>query len=141
MGPDNLVPKEELMLSCPAWPDDATKMGDIQNSGKFHSLTPEVEQNFPASPLRPPPGLQPPTGTPSHGSLMHGTGNCKPCAWFWKPGGCQKKQDCTHCHLCPEGEVKARKNAKLTMMRLGLATPKGGASNLMARRFMLAILS
>jgi hypothetical protein len=22
---------------------------------------------------------------PSVGSILHGTGTCKPCAWFWKP--------------------------------------------------------
>ena len=22
---------------------------------------------------------------PSSGSILHGTGTCKPCAWFWKP--------------------------------------------------------
>merc|ERR1712039_198103 len=117
---------EEQKLSGPAWSDDATKMGDTHSSAEFDSTTLEVEQNFSMSPSQPPPGLQPPAGTPSHGSLLHGTGSCKPCAWFWKPGGCQKKQDCTHCHLCPEGEVKARKNAKLTMLRMGLATPKSG---------------
>merc|ERR1712087_666116 len=90
-----------------------------------HPFKPEIEQNNPMLP-QPPPGLQLPTNLTSFGSSMHGTGNCKPCAWFWKPGGCTKGQDCTHCHLCPEGEIKARKNAKLTLMRLGLATPKGG---------------
>jgi len=126
LTPDNLAPKEEPMLSDPTWPDDATKMEEIHHFEELHSLKSKVEQNFPASPQRPPPDLQPSASTPNHGSLLHGTGNCKPCAWFWKPGGCQKKQDCTHCHLCPEGEVKTRKNAKVTMMRLGLAAPKGG---------------
>merc|ERR1712203_1305810 len=124
--PDNLAPKEELTLSGPTWLEDEKRMQNIQYSEELYSMNPEVEQNNPASPQRPPPGLELPARAPSHGSLMHGTGNCKPCAWFWKPGGCQKKQDCTHCHLCPEGEIKARKNAKSTMFRLGLATPKGG---------------
>jgi len=74
--------------------------------------------------LRFPPGLRPPPGTPSHGSSLHGTGKCRPCAWFWKTSGCQNGPECGHCHLCPEGEIKARKKAKLTVMRLGLATPK-----------------
>jgi len=124
--PDNLAPQEELMLSGPTWPDVATEMDHTQYTDELHLLKPKAEQNFPVSPHQPPPGLQLPAGTPNHGSLLHETGNCKPCAWFWKPGGCQKQQDCTHCHLCLEGEVKVRKNAKLTMMRLGLATPKGG---------------
>jgi hypothetical protein len=71
-----------------------------------------------------PPGLLAPQGAPSHGSVLHGTGNCRPCAWFWKAGGCQNGQECGHCHLCPEGEIKNRKKNKLTMMRNGLATPK-----------------
>jgi len=32
----------------------------------------------------------------------------------------------THHRGCPEGEVMVHKNAKFTMMRLGLATPNGG---------------
>lgn len=70
-----------------------------------------------------PPGLSPPAGSPSHGSLLHGGGHCRPCAWFWKAGGCLNGEDCAHCHLCPEGEIKARKKAKQNMMQLGLATP------------------
>lgn len=71
-----------------------------------------------------PPGLVPPPGAPSHGSVLHSTRNCRPCAWFWKPTGCQNGQQCGHCHLCPEGELRARKKAKQTVMRYGLATPK-----------------
>jgi len=74
-----------------------------------------------------PPGLQPPPNTPSHGSVLHDQGTCRPCAWFHKPGGCKNGKECGHCHLCPEGEIKARKRAKQTVMRLGLATPKVSA--------------
>jgi len=49
---------------------------------------------------------------PSVGSLQHGSGDCKPCAWFWKSQGCQNGRDCMHCHLCPKTEVKARKKLK-----------------------------
>jgi len=51
------------------------------------------------------------------GSALHGSGNCKPCAWFWKPSGCQRGQACMYCHLCPEGELKLRKKAKHAQMR------------------------
>lgn len=67
--------------------------------------------------------LQHATKAPSPGSASHGTGYCRPCAWFWKPGGCQNGLQCAHCHLCPEGEIKARKKARQTLARLGLATP------------------
>jgi len=70
-----------------------------------------------------PPGLSPPVGSPSHGSTLHLSGHCRPCAWFWKPSGCLNGLDCTRCHLCPAGEIKARKKAKQTVMQLGLATP------------------
>jgi hypothetical protein len=62
-------------------------------------------------------------GTPTPGSALHGTGQCRPCAWVWKSSGCRNGQDCTHCHLCPEGETKARRKRKQAMARLGLATP------------------
>eukprot|EP00438_Fugacium_kawagutii_P017539 Skav232044 [mRNA] locus=scaffold6250:15624:28972:+ [translate_table: standard] len=73
----------------------------------------------------------------SQGSALHGTGACKPCAWFWKPGSCQNKDNCSYCHLCPEGscinfalatasmshlaepgELKARKKAKASLCEM-----------------------
>jgi len=56
-------------------------------------------------------------GLPSVGSALHAMGMCRPCAWFWKPQGCQNAQECHHCHLCPEGEIKARKKSKLSLVR------------------------
>lgn len=47
----------------------------------------------------------------SIGSVFHNTGNCKPCAWFWKPLGCENSHECQHCHLCPEGAIRTRKKA------------------------------
>lgn len=63
----------------------------------------------------------------NHGSMLHGTGSCRPCAWFWKAVGCQNAQRCGHCHLCPSGEIKSRKKA-----RRGAAarTPTGGMAGL-----------
>ncbi|OLQ01886.1 hypothetical protein AK812_SmicGene15312 [Symbiodinium microadriaticum] len=45
---------------------------------------------------------------PSVGSQQHGTGECRPCAWFWKKG-CLNGRECLHCHLCPEGELRRKK--------------------------------
>mmetsp|Transcript_117818 Transcript_117818/g.293825 ORF Transcript_117818/g.293825 Transcript_117818/m.293825 type:complete len:594 (+) Transcript_117818:96-1877(+) len=70
------------------------------------------------------------------GSLLHGTGNCKPCAWFWKPVGCQKDQQCSHCHLCPEGERKQRKKSKMFMMRTGIAPQKDKSEQDLERQGM-----
>lgn len=73
-----------------------------------------------------PPGLCVPLDmpSPSIGSGIHGSGYCRPCAWFWKTDGCMHGASCHFCHLCSEGELKARRKNKVAMMRLGLATPK-----------------
>lgn len=59
----------------------------------------------------------------SQGSALHASGQCKPCAWFWKPQGCENAEQCLHCHLCPEGELKARKKEKIIAMRQGHVDP------------------
>mmetsp|Transcript_130590 Transcript_130590/g.227032 ORF Transcript_130590/g.227032 Transcript_130590/m.227032 type:complete len:478 (-) Transcript_130590:425-1858(-) len=72
-----------------------------------------------ASPL-PSPRASPrslPTPSFSKGSALHNTRECKPCGWFWKPQGCANGAECAHCHLCPDGEMKARRRAKLASMR------------------------
>lgn len=53
----------------------------------------------------------------SLGSALHEAGDCRPCAWFWRPQGCNNGQECRHCHLCLQGEVKARRKSKLVSIR------------------------
>ncbi|CAE7502989.1 unnamed protein product, partial [Symbiodinium necroappetens] len=45
----------------------------------------------------------------SLGSLLHASGRCKPCGWFWKPKGCANGADCLHCHLCTASEARRKK--------------------------------
>lgn len=68
----------------------------------------------PVTSMSPPPGLPSPSSSclPSRGSALHHTGDCKPCAWFWKPSGCQNGQECLHCHLCPKEAKAIRKKIK-----------------------------
>lgn len=62
---------------------------------------------------------------PSKGSALHdGTGRCSPCAWFWKAKGCSTGAECTYCHLCPVGELKRRKKAKIGALRRAEAEAK-----------------
>jgi hypothetical protein len=82
-----------------------------------------VEDGKITGPLASPPGLQPLDGASNIGSAFHGTGECRPCAWFWKLEGCQNGQDCRHCHICPEGEIKTRRKARLASLRLSSALP------------------
>merc|ERR1719210_161121 len=77
-----------------------------------------AQQTAPATALAP--GIVPlEVRTPqySRGSAQHGTGQCRPCAWFWKPQGCGNGAECGHCHMCPEGELKARKKVKVAQLR------------------------
>jgi len=53
---------------------------------------------------------------PSPGSEVHHTGDCKPCAFFWKPIGCQSGKDCQFCHLCDADERKRRNKDKRMAM-------------------------
>jgi len=53
----------------------------------------------------------------SKGAALHSTGGCMPCPWFWKPQGCLNGEECLRCHLCPEGELKARRRAKTAELR------------------------
>eukprot|EP00929_Paragymnodinium_shiwhaense_P053589 TRINITY_DN26838_c0_g1_i2.p1 TRINITY_DN26838_c0_g1~~TRINITY_DN26838_c0_g1_i2.p1 ORF type:complete len:283 (-),score=69.15 TRINITY_DN26838_c0_g1_i2:455-1303(-) len=55
--------------------------------------------------------------SPSVGSLEHHLGKCKPCAWFYKPVGCENGADCRHCHACPKGEIRRRKRERLVRGR------------------------
>ena len=66
-----------------------------------------------------------PTKASSKGSALHGTGQCKPCAWFWKPRGCSNAVDCSYCHACPAGALKERKKAKVAAIRAGIIEPRG----------------
>lgn len=73
-----------------------------------------AKARVPCSPDVLPLGLRKPEM--SVGSAAHG-GECRPCAWFWRPQGCTNGADCRHCHLCPEGEVKARRKSKLASLK------------------------
>lgn len=47
-------------------------------------------------------------GMPTVGSLTHGSGTCKPCA-FVHSKGCSTGVSCQFCHLCSKDERKRRK--------------------------------
>merc|ERR1740121_699240 len=54
---------------------------------------------------------------PSPGSIGHDTGECRPCAWFHKSQGCSNGDQCRHCHLCDEGEIRDRRKVKVSALR------------------------
>jgi len=84
--------------------------GGLGSDGWSLSSPPESAPPSPAPKV--PPGLAVPEDFLSAGSMMHATGECKPCGWFWKLRGCHNGQACGYCHVCPPGAVKDRKKAK-----------------------------
>jgi len=54
---------------------------------------------------------------PTVGSAKHGDGKCKPCAFYWKPEGCESGAECQFCHFCPPGEKQRRKRVLRQLTR------------------------
>mmetsp|Transcript_13311 Transcript_13311/g.31760 ORF Transcript_13311/g.31760 Transcript_13311/m.31760 type:complete len:248 (+) Transcript_13311:93-836(+) len=55
----------------------------------------------------------------SVGAALHATQQCRPCAWYWRPGSCTRGAECLHCHLCEDGELAKRRfeNRRLAKQR------------------------
>lgn len=53
---------------------------------------------------------------PTRGSIGHGSGRCKPCA-FVHTKGCGNGFECPFCHLCEPGEKKKRRKDKIEARR------------------------
>lgn len=62
---------------------------------------------------------------PSLGSAFHSIGDCKPCAFVWRPEGCSTGMDCQFCHLCDKGEKKQRAKEKRRVVRMRQAMSRG----------------
>merc|ERR1712107_281220 len=79
-----------------------------------------------ALPVPPPPSARPwgesdgeektDMSPPTRGSIGHGGGRCKPCA-FVHTKGCDNGFECPFCHLCEPGEKKKRRKDKLDARR------------------------
>jgi len=78
-----------------------------------HLVRPEVE----SAELAELPWVDPSLVMPSVGSWSHFLGTCRPCAWFHHANGCQHKEECAFCHLCPPGEIKRRKKFKYQLLK------------------------
>lgn len=55
---------------------------------------------------------------PSWGSMGHGVGRCKPCA-FMHTVGCENGTACQFCHLCEPGEKRRRRKEKIESRKSG----------------------
>eukprot|EP00929_Paragymnodinium_shiwhaense_P030254 TRINITY_DN17168_c0_g1_i1.p1 TRINITY_DN17168_c0_g1~~TRINITY_DN17168_c0_g1_i1.p1 ORF type:complete len:361 (-),score=35.93 TRINITY_DN17168_c0_g1_i1:250-1242(-) len=46
----------------------------------------------------------------SQGSAGHSSGDCRPCAHFWRETGCSRGERCDRCHLCPPTALREYRN-------------------------------
>ncbi|CAK9058159.1 unnamed protein product, partial [Durusdinium trenchii] len=112
---------EAQLPPAPSW-ESEPKFLQLETFGEEDHLEMDEEETIQDTKSRmagPLPTLVEQTQVPlaSLGSILHGTGTCKPCAWFWKPQGCRNGAECNHCHLCPAGESKNRRQAKMAAWR------------------------
>eukprot|EP00931_Biecheleriopsis_adriatica_P098290 TRINITY_DN7221_c0_g1_i3.p1 TRINITY_DN7221_c0_g1~~TRINITY_DN7221_c0_g1_i3.p1 ORF type:complete len:343 (-),score=52.10 TRINITY_DN7221_c0_g1_i3:80-1108(-) len=100
--------------SVMASPQEEDELRDIEHAPLDPSAAPVQENELSKPVIAPLPLRQPEL---SQGSAFHSSGQCKPCAWFWRPQGCFNSVDCAHCHLCLPGELKKLKKAKQQALR------------------------
>eukprot|EP00929_Paragymnodinium_shiwhaense_P047996 TRINITY_DN24335_c0_g1_i1.p1 TRINITY_DN24335_c0_g1~~TRINITY_DN24335_c0_g1_i1.p1 ORF type:complete len:254 (-),score=33.53 TRINITY_DN24335_c0_g1_i1:682-1443(-) len=65
---------------------------------------------------------------PSTGSEHHNSSNCRPCGFFWKPGGCLNGSRCEFCHICHPSEKKRRQKAKKALLKAQMAAMQAAAA-------------
>jgi len=53
----------------------------------------------------------------SVGAKLHYAGQCRPCAWSWRPDGCSNGASCKYCHMCGEEAVKNRSKTRVKEQR------------------------
>lgn len=70
----------------------------------------------PPPPLTMAPGGERDSVMLTRGSMDHGFGRCKPCAFVYTKG-CGNGFQCPFCHLCEPGEKKKRRQEKLEVRR------------------------
>jgi len=97
-------------------PGNPWPMSVSASTPKVFLPAPIAEEEGDETPSAPPPGLDAKNAS-SPGAALHGSGHCRPCAWFHKAQGCENGDACRHCHLCPQGEIKNRKKMKADSMR------------------------
>jgi len=98
---------------------------DDRKSGSKRGDRPKEAASGSRNAPPPPPGVWNPQGDQnlydpslaSVGALKHSTGNCKPCAWHWKPNGCTFGKGCFFCHQCAPGMVRERRKERVGQLK------------------------
>jgi hypothetical protein len=103
------LPRRESMSSASSSPSSsgtALRWADVDDADEELTVASAQEQS----------------GAGSAGSALHGSGECKPCAWFWKPQGCKWGAECFYCHTCQASELRKRKKSKADMFKAASAS-------------------
>lgn len=82
---------------------------EVHENGVEEQVAEAAPQNGPKGIIAP---LESRTTQLSMGSSLHDSGQCKPCAWYWRPQGCFNCASCAHCHMCGPDALKKRKKMK-----------------------------
>jgi len=70
-------------------------------------------------------------GSWSVGSELHHIGECRPCAWNCRPGGCVQGASCTFCHLCEQGALRQRRKQLERYRKLDRQARRGDSTEQM----------
>jgi hypothetical protein len=103
------LPRRESMSSASSSPSSsgtALRWADVDDADEELTVASAQEQS----------------AAGSAGSALHGSGECKPCAWFWKPQGCKWGAECFYCHTCQASELRKRKKSKADMFKAASAS-------------------
>lgn len=113
-----------LVEECPrARPCATARMPSSASSKPVPAFAPAA-----AAPCAPPLGPAPGSAAlPSLGSALHGSGGCRPCAFFHGVG-CENGAICSFCHLCEAGERQRRRKERSEEKRAARSQGLGPSS-------------
>eukprot|EP00930_Biecheleria_cincta_P078423 TRINITY_DN65883_c0_g1_i1.p1 TRINITY_DN65883_c0_g1~~TRINITY_DN65883_c0_g1_i1.p1 ORF type:complete len:270 (-),score=48.82 TRINITY_DN65883_c0_g1_i1:233-1042(-) len=128
--PPMVAVKSEPAMSIPASPLQAYLEGRGRWQRQYLESLEEIgeisadEQGADETPQNETKGINPPLESrkteQSMGSALHDSGQCKPCAWYWRPQGCFNFAGCAHCHMCGPDALKKRKKVKKQGRKSGM---------------------
>eukprot|EP00929_Paragymnodinium_shiwhaense_P009530 TRINITY_DN113736_c0_g1_i1.p1 TRINITY_DN113736_c0_g1~~TRINITY_DN113736_c0_g1_i1.p1 ORF type:complete len:441 (+),score=4.33 TRINITY_DN113736_c0_g1_i1:67-1323(+) len=91
--------------SAPTWRQDCEGHGSGSGGRPVSQMRPVTKTRLPVEAWSWP-SSDSVRGIPSLGSAGHATGDCRPCAYFWRSTGCNRGEFCERCHLCTQEDFR-----------------------------------